>query len=385
MNKKNYIMIKDNSALKELVDHLLKENIIAVDTESNGLHAYQERICLVQISTKTKNYIVDPFEADDLSPLGKILESKKTEKVFHSGEYDLICLWRDYGFRFNNLFDTMIAAKLVGNNKLGLGGVVEEELKIHIPKKFQKSDWGQRPLPDEMLDYAMTDTLYLIRLRDILKKKLELAGLLPLAAEEFDMLSTPLEIAHPTSEDIFWKLSRSTSLSRRGNSVIWKLILMRDEEARRRDRPLFKIFSDKLILSIAEELPTKREELASLKGMGRYNMQNYSGRILSIVKSKIDPVPKKEKFNPPSNPGFRYRLDKLQRWRIRAARKAKLSSEFIMPRQLMYDFAESPPLDPEDLKRKMERFPYRYEKYVSEWGFPLIKSLEKVGEKLIKE
>ncbi|MCL4255385.1 MAG: ribonuclease D, partial [Anaerolineae bacterium] len=109
-------LIKTSEALEELVHKLADEPLIGVDSESNSLHAYQERVCLIQISTRTHDYIIDPFEIDNLAPLGAIFADEKIEKVLHGAEYDIVTLKRDFGFDFHHLFDTMIAAKICNIN-----------------------------------------------------------------------------------------------------------------------------------------------------------------------------------------------------------------------------------------------------------------------------
>ncbi|MDA3793284.1 MAG: ribonuclease D [Elusimicrobia bacterium] len=171
MVKNKYKLIDSQSALNELATLLSGEKTIGVDTESNSMYAYREEVCLIQISTPKDNFIIDPFELDDLSPLGPDFASAKVEKIFHAGEYDVLCLSRDYGFDFNNLFDTMTAAKILNVEKIGLGDIIENEFNIKVPKKYQKADWGRRPLSEEMLEYAMMDTKFLIPLRNQYKKE----------------------------------------------------------------------------------------------------------------------------------------------------------------------------------------------------------------------
>jgi ribonuclease D len=152
--------------LEALAARLSRERTLAVDTESNSLHAYRERLCLVQFSTTKEDAIVDPLAVPDLAPLAGVLGDPKIQKVFHAAEYDLIVLNRDHGYPVVNIFDTMIAARVLGRPKVGLGNLLEEEFAIKLEKRYQRADWGERPLKQEMLEYARLDTHYLIALRD---------------------------------------------------------------------------------------------------------------------------------------------------------------------------------------------------------------------------
>src|SRR5262249_2530874 len=144
----------------------------AIDTESNSLYAYRERVCLVQISTRTADYIVDPLTIGDMTPFADLMANPAIEKVFHAAEYDLICLKRDYALICQNLFDTMIAARIVGLKLVGLGNLLEQYAGVKADKSHQRDNWGERPLPKESLLYAQMDTHYLPLLRDSLHAEL---------------------------------------------------------------------------------------------------------------------------------------------------------------------------------------------------------------------
>src|SRR3989304_2551096 len=167
------ILITHPRQLEALAKTLASEAILAVDTESNSLHAYREQVCLVQFTTSQADYLVDPLVLLDLSPLAGLFSNPNIEKIFHAAEYDLVCLKRDFGFSFANLFDTMLAARILGRPGVGLGSLLESEFGVPLDKRFQRANWGQRPLPPSLLAYARLDTHYLIDLRHRLKAALE--------------------------------------------------------------------------------------------------------------------------------------------------------------------------------------------------------------------
>src|SRR5512139_501768 len=166
-------LVETHSHLQRMVDALSQTPIIAVDTESNSLHAYREQVCLVQFSTPTTDYLVDPLALQDLSPLAPLFADPGIEKIFHAAEYDLLCLSRDFGFKFANLFDTMLAARILGRNMVGLGSLLESEFGILLDKRHQRADWGKRPLPEDQLSYARLDTHFLIPLRNHMRQELQ--------------------------------------------------------------------------------------------------------------------------------------------------------------------------------------------------------------------
>ncbi len=176
--------------LAQLVERLLDETIIGVDTESNSLYAYRERVCMLQFSTRQDDYLVDPLALKDLSLLAPVFASPKPEKVFHAAEYDVICLKRDFHFQFSSIFDTMIASRILGRSAFGLGDLLQAEFGLQLDKRFQRADWGQRPLPAGLLQYARLDTRFLIPLRHRLASELDGRGLRSLAHEDFDAWPT---------------------------------------------------------------------------------------------------------------------------------------------------------------------------------------------------
>ena len=152
------VLITRPDALIQLANQLANEPILAVDTESNSLYAFQEQVCLIQFSTPQDDFLVDPLALDDLSPLAGLFADPKIEKIFHAAEYDLITLKRDYHFDFENLFDTMIAARILGWEKIGLGSILKSEFDVELNKRYQRANWGKRPIPSEMVNYARLDT-----------------------------------------------------------------------------------------------------------------------------------------------------------------------------------------------------------------------------------
>src|SRR5260370_31880065 len=133
--------------LQNLARLLQSESLIAVDTEWNSLYAYREQVCLIQISTRSQDWLVDPLALRDLSPLRPLFADPDIEKVFHAAEYDIMCMKRDFGFTFNNLFDTMFAARIVGLKTFGLGSLLETYFGLQFDKRYQRADWSLRPVP----------------------------------------------------------------------------------------------------------------------------------------------------------------------------------------------------------------------------------------------
>src|SRR5512146_633369 len=185
------VLVQTPDRFKALIQDLDRQSRVAVDTESNSLHAYRERVCLIQFSTPDTDYVLDPLALEDISALGPVFSSSSIEKIFHASEYDIICLRRDFGFSFAAIFDTMQAGRILGRRQAGLDRLLEEKFGVKMNKRFQKADWAVRPLSRDLLLYARLDTHYLIPLRDMLKAELEEKGLWQLAEEDFELARHP--------------------------------------------------------------------------------------------------------------------------------------------------------------------------------------------------
>lgn len=357
------IFISRAPALQRLADNLLHEAIIAVDTESNSLYAYQEQVCLIQFSTSHQDFLVDPLALDDLSPLAPVFSHPRIEKVFHAAEYDLICLRRDFNFEFVNLFDTMLAARILGRDAIGLGNLLEAEFGVVVDKRYQRANWGQRPLPSHLLSYARLDTHYLIPLRHRMYLELQSRGLLALAAEDFNRL-TNLDGRMPENKpDDCWRISGAGDLHPQKAAVLRELCRYRDQAARSLNRPLFKVIGDKTLLEIAARSPHSLTDLSTIPGMTPGQMSRHGKGILAAVERglRADPIYPPRSRRP--DEAYLERLEALRNWRKITARKLGVNSDVVLPRELLHAIAESNPHREQELCNLLSEVPWRYEHF----------------------
>jgi ribonuclease D len=349
----------------QMVAELSVPERIAVDTESNSLHAYRERVCLIQFSTHNKDYVVDPLVIQDLSALAPIFSNPKTEKIFHAAEYDLICLKRDFGFEFVNLFDTMQAARILGYPFVGLDNILAEKFSVTIDKRHQKADWGARPLTPAQMDYARFDTHYLFQLRDLLEAELREKGRWELALEDFAMachMGEPREKHNGSS----WKrFAARKDLSLRELTIISELCVFRDRIAERLDRPVFKVIGDDILLDIARKLPEKDVDLAGI-GLSSKQISLWGHDILAATRRGVEaPTVKRDQVNRPSDAMLR-RLEKLKVWRKKLAKDMAVESDIVLPKMYLNMLAENPPKNLQELGISMQASPTRFHKYGEE-------------------
>jgi ribonuclease D len=356
--------------LQRVIRRLEQEPVIAVDTESNSLFAYYEQVCLVQFSVPGTDYLVDPLVLEDLSGLGRIFADPEIEKVFHAAEYDIICLKRDFGFKFENLFDTMVAASIMGRDQVGLGSLLEKEFEVQLDKRYQRANWGQRPLPRHLLSYARLDTHFLIALRDRLHLDLQGSGRWPMAEEDFRRLTQVGngngQAANKSTEEMCWRISGAHDLPGQQAAVLQELCRYRDEVARSINRPLFKVINDATLLAIATLLPHNLDELKRLPGMTEGQVHRHGASLLRLVQKGLQNPPVQPPRSRRPDEQYLIRMENLRQWRKETARELGVKSDVIMPRDLLTSIAEKNPSDMDKLSRIMADLPWRLDKYGQE-------------------
>jgi len=224
-----YHHVAAEDAWQACLADIYNHNRLAIDLESNSLFSYREEVCLIQLSTSDKDYIIDPISGIDLYDLGLIIQDPSIEKVFHAAEYDCILLRSQYGWKLENLFDTMWAARILGYERYGLANVLEDAYGVRLNKKFQKANWCKRPLSAAQLNYAQMDTHYLLQLRDDLAAEMETAGCLVEAREIFAEQTNVRQSHRPFDPHGFWSINGIKELAPEKKSVVRALYLFRDE------------------------------------------------------------------------------------------------------------------------------------------------------------
>ncbi len=366
--------MQDAGRLAAVASRLASAPRLALDTESNSLHSYRERVCLVQISVPQADYLLDPLALPDLKPLAPLLEDPKIEKVFHAAEYDLLCLKRDFGFRVANLFDTHLASRTLGRKKTGLGDLLEEEFGVHLDKRHQRANWGKRPLPPDLLNYARLDTHYLLALRDRFEKALKEDDRWEEAREAFELLSQVSPHTNGFNPDAFWRIARAGKLTPSQSAVLRELFHYREDQARRLDRPAFKVLGDQTLLAAAQTLPADLEAVTALPGMSQGQVRRFgSGILAAVTRGRKAPRPPRPAAAPPVEEAVLNRVEKLRHWRQRVGRSRQVESDIILPREILWKIARDGPRDLTALRRSMAPLEWRHRTYGPEilaalWG-----------------
>ncbi len=370
------LVVENEESFNRMLADLNKQSAIAVDTESNSLHAYQERVCLIQISTREQDYLVDTLAIPSFDLLGEVFANPSIQKVFHAGDYDLTCLKRDYAFTFGNYFDTSIAAAAVGEENLGLSTLLTKYFGFSVDKRYQRANWGKRPLDPEMLRYAQSDSHFLLPLRDRLLPRLEATGRLNLVLEDCAALAQQTPPMKNHSEDV-WRVKGINGMKPRALSLLQQLNHLREELARKQDVPLFKVMSDAALVEIATTQPKHIQELDLLPSLSKSQVRRYGKQIMQTVA---------DWHKSPGNlsrPRVQYLDESIQRrrellgdWRKQMAQKDKVSSSVILPKDLLENIAARPIKSKTELEQAMQASPTRFAVY----GEELLEILRKENE-----
>ena len=243
-------MIDSDDKLAALLPRVRAADWLALDTEADSLHAYPEKLCLIQISLPGADELVDPLASLDLSPLLEALRGR--DLILHGADYDLRLLRRAYGFVPESVFETMLAARLLGFLEFGLTHLVKELLGVHLEKGPQTADWARRPLTQRMVNYARNDTYYLKPLADLLRARLREKGRLGWHQESCSRLVQDCAELRPTDPDQVWRVKGADRLERHGLAVLRELWNWRDHEALVANKPPYFILRHETLVALAD-------------------------------------------------------------------------------------------------------------------------------------
>jgi ribonuclease D len=341
----SYILVTDSRHLEKVCRMLLQATRIAVDTEADSMHHYPEKVCLVQIATEEQSYLIDPLAIHDLSALAPVLAEKGIQKLLHGADYDVRGMNRDYGMVFNNLFDTHLAARVLGLERLGLAGLLEDVLEIEIPKdkRIQRADWSKRPLDDDALSYAVGDVVHLFALKDALEEKLQSLGRSAWSAEECER-QAEVRYTPPDPVAAVFAMKESRGLDGQGLAVLSALYDFRDVQARRLDRPPAYIISAAVMGAIAV---TPGMPLDKVPGLSQGTVRRFEREIQTAIRKGVDAPPLQRpapQFPPRARPSAVQvkRLANLKAWRTAEAKTIKVDPSMIWPMRSLERLAREP-------------------------------------------
>jgi ribonuclease D len=351
-------VVADAALFDRLLSTVAAEQRIALDTESNGFHAYFEKVCLVQIATRDADWAVDML-AVPFAPLVPLLADPAREVVLHAAEYDVLCLKRDHDLTFGSIFDTHAAAKTLGLPRVGLGSLLEDQLAVRLTVDEQRSDWGKRPLSPQQLEYAFADVRWLLALREKLGEQLEQKHLAHEAQAEFARLVARQPRPREFDPEGWQRMKAARTLDGKGRAVLRELFLLRDARAREVDRPPFKVLSDLFLAEAARRQPRSEEDVVSIPGASAQQIKRLAPMVVEAVLAGLNGQPLGKPRNPQRQRSGRpgapppvevlERYERLRAWRKRRAQARGVEVQVIAPNVVLMAVAARAPVDLEAL------------------------------------
>jgi ribonuclease D len=335
------------SAVERFLDSIAGAPLLALDTEGASFHRFVDRIYLLQLSTREQTAVIDPLPIGTPERLGAMLADPAVEVLFHDADYDLRLLWQDYRWHVTNIFDTRVAAQLLGLKAFGLAALLERYLGAKLDKKHQRADWSMRPLTADMLDYAAQDTMHLPTLRDRMKEELVAKGRWEWAEEEFARLEGT-RWADGDDENAFLRIKGARDCNRRELAILRELVAWRNTAAAAQDRATFRILGNEPLFEIIRARPESRDALMSIKGMPRGMSESRVVELLAAVQrglavaeDALPRFPKSARWD--RDPEFDPRVSALKTVRDEVASRLELDPGVLCSRERLETIARLKP------------------------------------------
>jgi ribonuclease D len=327
------------------IDHAAE---VIMDTEADNMYRFRVRVCLLQFYVRGEVYLVDALAPMDLGPLWPRLA--KTHLVMHGSDFDLRLLHDLCGFRAKSLFDTMLAAQLLGRSRIGLASLIEDNFGVKLDKDGQKANWSRRPITQKLLDYAALDVWYLPALRDILTRELKRLGRVDWMEQQCQAQIESGTKGFAPADENDWRIGKSERLRARGQGVLYAIWHWRQEQALRLDTPPFKVCSNEFLVRLASAADAGDSEEAILSGvnLGKRHPR-LIGSLAAAVRAGLEMDPRTLPRRPGRDPNHVpltqaeiALLDRIKEDRDRIAEKISIEPTLIANRSQLSQIARDP-------------------------------------------
>jgi len=348
-----YEFVDTPAGLDRLVSTIRDLDVLALDLEADSMYHFQDKVCLIQLATTRQIYIIDPIRLESIERLEPYFSDRHIRKVFHGADYDIRSLFRDFDIVIHNLFDTELACRFLGIQQSGLDAVIQSFFQVKLEKKYQKKDWSKRPLPQDMINYAAKDVQYLLQLSDLLIKKLTKKKRLSWVQEECQLLS---KVRPNTAHDapLFLNFRGAGKLNSRELAILEEILVWRRGVARNKDRPLFKILGNHLILRLVHKKPRSNQELIDSKTLSAKQCHMFGQQLLQAIERGFDtpdnclPVYPRRRAPRISEAAAR-KVGRLRNWKEAKAKNLCIDPALVLNKTQIMEIVRKKPIDVQDL------------------------------------
>lgn len=365
------MLIEEHVALARFADLARSAGALALDVEGDGLFRYRARLCTVQISTGADFAVVDTLALDLREALGELLSERGPEKILHDAAFDARLL-RDVGVVLGRVYDTAVAARMLGEKSTGLAALVASRFGLVVSKDQQQADWGARPLGQDALGYLLDDVRHLHALADRLREEARALGVEEEIAEECDYVLMRAAQDRPPEPPPWTRIKKVMELGPAGRAAVRELALVREDAAKRLDVPPFKVIGNETLVAIARKRPRSPGELASIPGALSGRARAVTGDLLAALRraASSEDAPEEELAlmrPPPPVPAERAarrtRDRALSEWRKKTAAERGVDPQVVLPGHCLNDIADADPQDPDALGRTAGLGQFRVARY----------------------
>ena len=336
----------DDAAYRQLLGEAEGARAIVIDTESDSLYHFHQKVCLIQAATEAgSSYLLDPLEGFPVEALRALFEDRNLTKVFHGADYDIALLKAKAGIAVRNIYDTMIAARFLGRTEVGLQATLRDELGITISKGNQKDDWSARPLSEEQMQYALTDVNHLLDVVSKQRAALEEKGRLHWVQEECAALESLNGLPEKTDpREVFRDVKGVAALPPRGLAIFRELIACRELIASELDLPPFRVAVNEALLSLAHTEKDGGKEAVLNNIRRREYADRFHEAVILGVQVPTAEIPKLERGRRIELPlAQQRRVAALKEWRKAASTRIALELSLVIPQRLIDKIAEANP------------------------------------------
>ena len=361
-------LITTPNQLQLMVADLARAGRFALDTESNSMYAYHYQICLIQISTDERDYIIDTLALRQLQPLADLVQRDEVEVTMHAAENDILLLNKDFGWEFARVFDTLWGARILGWQRPGLASILKEHFGVQLDKKMQRTDWGRRPLTPRQLSYARMDTHFLLPLRDLIERDLRAAGRWEEAQEVFAELT---KIRWQEKEaPSFWRISGARDLEPQQQAVLKALFQWREQRASQRNLPPYRILRNEALLDLAQTMPQSKSELLQMRSIPRRFPSHLAQNLVRIIhqaqKAPRPVFPHRRSEGQRPDKAITSRYEALRKWRTAKAAARSVEPDVVMTNHMLMAIAQANPSSMKELQELGILGPWRLQEYGQE-------------------
>lgn len=336
-------LVSDGAGLAAMLRELAGVACVGADIEGDGLYRYRSRLCVLQLATPERVWLVDTLAIWDPASLGALLGPAGPTKILHDAAFDARLL-REYGVVLDNVFDTSVAARFLGERNTGLGSLLAARCRLTVAKGLQKADWGRRPLDEQALVYLADDVRHLFALEASLRADVERLGIDEAVETETRHMLARAQL-EPVTAPTWLRVKGVRELAAEAQGVVRALVELRDSLARSRDVPPFRVFSDALILELAAARPASMEALSRLRGLRSQAGNTPPRALFDAVQQGLRQPPSAEDLATEPPPGReqraleRTREKALGAWRRTQAELRGVDPQVVLPGHCLSDLA----------------------------------------------